>query len=83
MTNDKPIYTALIAEDESILAKSLVKELNNAWPELSIRKIVSNGNSALEALLSERQDVAFLDIRMPGITGLEVAETLIIQLLYF
>lgn len=77
MTSTGNTYTALIAEDESILADSLIKELNKAWPELEIAEVVSNGTSALEALHSQRPDVAFLDIRMPGLTGLEVAETLV------
>lgn len=77
MSSNESTYTALIAEDEPILADSLIKELSNAWPDLKIGKVVSNGKSALEALHSDRPDVAFLDIRMPGLTGLEVAEMLV------
>lgn len=64
---------ALIAEDEPLLAQGLVAQLRAAWPELEIAAIVANGVDALERIVTEKPDVAFLDIRMPGLTGLEVA----------
>ena len=67
---------ALIAEDEPLLAMSLKAALAEAWPELQIVAVAANGPAALETLEREQPDVAFLDIRMPGATGLEVAEEL-------
>jgi DNA-binding LytR/AlgR family response regulator len=65
---------ALIAEDEPLLADALRAELAQLWPELEVVTMARNGNDALAALQSERPDIAFLDIRMPGLTGLEVAQ---------
>lgn len=67
------ITTCIIAEDESLLRQALVARLAQAWPELRILAECEDGASALEALAEHRPDVAFLDIRMPGLTGLEVA----------
>ncbi|MBS1196323.1 MAG: response regulator of the LytR/AlgR family [Proteobacteria bacterium] len=66
--------TALIAEDEPHLAKYLSSRMATLWPELDIRFIVDNGDDALKLIEQESPDIAFLDIRMPGLTGLEVAE---------
>jgi len=66
----------LIAEDEPLLAASLQAALADAWPELDIIAVAGSGNAALEAAEREKPDVAFLDIRMPGLTGLEVAAEL-------
>jgi DNA-binding LytR/AlgR family response regulator len=65
--------TALIAEDEPILAEALRQELLTLWPELELLSIAPNGAAALEQALSQKPDVLFLDIRMPAMTGLEVA----------
>ncbi len=67
---------ALIAEDEPLLAASLRSALAAEWPELEVLAIAPNGNEALRLIEEERPDVAFLDIRMPGMTGLEVAAEL-------
>jgi DNA-binding LytR/AlgR family response regulator len=67
---------ALIAEDEPLLAQSLKNALALAWPELQVIALVPNGIEALRLAEAERPDVAFLDIRMPGLTGLEVAAEL-------
>ena len=64
---------ALIAEDEPLLADSLKAALATAWPELNVVAIAPNGLEALRLIQAEKPDVAFLDIRMPGLTGLEVA----------
>jgi DNA-binding LytR/AlgR family response regulator len=65
--------TALIAEDEPLMLERLKEKLAEAWPELDIVAEASDGNAAL-ALFDEWQpQVAFLDIRMPGKTGLDVA----------
>jgi DNA-binding LytR/AlgR family response regulator len=65
--------TALIAEDESLLAQSLVAELALAWPELKIVAIVGDGFSAVEKTLTLEPSLLFFDVRMPGLTGLEAA----------
>ncbi|MGH8744989.1 MAG: LytR/AlgR family response regulator transcription factor [Burkholderiales bacterium] len=67
---------ALIAEDEPLLAAQLKAMLAKAWPALQIEHVAANGAEALEKLLELAPEVAFLDIRMPGLSGLEVAEEL-------
>jgi DNA-binding LytR/AlgR family response regulator len=68
--------TALIAEDEPLLAANLQAELARLWPELNIVASVGHGEAALQQGLSLQPDVMFLDIRMPGMTGLEAAQAL-------
>lgn len=68
--------TALIADDEPHLAQYLKDQLNQLWPELNILPCVHNGVAAAAAIAEHRPDVAFLDIQMPGLTGLEVAQGL-------
>jgi DNA-binding LytR/AlgR family response regulator len=65
--------TALIAEDERVLREELRSHLADLWPELQIMAEASNGVEAL--LLIERQmpSVMFLDIQMPGVSGLQLA----------
>jgi len=67
------VPTCVVAEDESLLREALVGALHDAWPALSILAECADGGSALEAIAEQQPDVAFLDIRMPGLTGLEVA----------
>jgi len=69
--------TALIAEDEPLLAQALRAELGRAWPELQLLEPAVDGDDAVERALSGRPDVVFLDIRMPGRTGLEAAEAIV------
>ena len=69
--------TALIAEDEPLLAQALRAELGRAWPELQVAAPAADGDEAVERALAERPDVLFLDIRMPGRSGLEAAEALV------
>jgi DNA-binding LytR/AlgR family response regulator len=64
----------VIAEDEELLRQSLVDLLREVWPELDIVAECEDGGSALEAIDQHQPDVALLDIRMPGLTGLEVAQ---------
>jgi DNA-binding LytR/AlgR family response regulator len=71
MTDARP--TAIVAEDEALLRQALVDRLAEVWPELHIVAACEDGASALEAIAEQTPDVAFLDIRMPGLTGLEVA----------
>lgn len=66
---------ALIAEDEPILAQALQAALARLWPELEVT-IVGNGVAAVEQALAQHSDVLFLDIKMPGKTGLEAAQEL-------
>ena len=66
----------VIAEDETLLRDALVMLLADVWPELHIVAACDDGGSALEAIAQHQPQVAFLDIRMPGLTGLEVAAAL-------
>ncbi len=68
--------TALIADDERHLAEYLRARLAQAWPALELAGIVENGVDALRATRELRPDIVFLDIRMPGLTGIEVARRL-------
>ena len=64
---------ALIADDEPHLAEHLAAMLARCWPELDVLPIAANGLEALRAIDDDAPEVAFLDIRMPGLTGLELA----------
>ena len=63
----------VIAEDEALLREALVTLLADAWPNLQIVAECEDGAAALEAIVAHQPEIAFLDIRMPGLTGLEVA----------
>src|SRR5581483_5829167 len=65
--------TALIADDEPKLAQDLAQRLKQLWSELEIVALVPNGIQAVAELNRLRPDYAFLDIRMPGLSGLEAA----------
>lgn len=69
--------TALIAEDEPLLARALQAELAKAWPELKVVASVGDGLSAVKEALAWRPDVLFFDIRMPGLDGIEAAAELV------
>jgi DNA-binding LytR/AlgR family response regulator len=71
--NDHARPTAIIADDEPRLAEFLRERLAELWPELVVCGLARNGVEARALLASESPDIAFLDIRMPGLTGLEVA----------
>lgn len=64
---------ALIADDEPLLAADLAARLQTLWPELDLVAVVHHGLAAVEAISRLEPDVAFLDIRMPGLSGIEVA----------
>jgi DNA-binding LytR/AlgR family response regulator len=66
--------TALIAEDEPMLRAQLRARLGAAWPELAVVAEAENGEQALALQRQLQPDIAFLDIRMPVKSGLEVAE---------
>lgn len=65
--------TAVLAEDESLLADELAELLQKLWPELRLVARVGDGVAALSAIEAHQPDVAFLDIHMPLLTGIEVA----------
>ena len=66
--------TALIADDEPHLAQYLKEQLLLLWPGLAIVHVARNGREAADAIARLQPDLAFLDIQMPGLTGLEVAQ---------
>jgi DNA-binding LytR/AlgR family response regulator len=68
---------AIIADDEPLLALALRTALAEAWPELGIAAVVPNGLEAVQAAERLKPEVAFLDIQMPGMTGLEAAEEIV------
>lgn len=65
--------SAIIAEDEKPLRDALRALLVSVWPELEIVAECEDGIAAMEAIAAHRPDIAFLDIRMPGVSGLDVA----------
>ncbi len=67
---------ALIAEDEALLAEHLKSELQQLWPELTLLPIAPHGQAAVDLALARRPSLCFLDIRMPGLSGLEAAAAL-------
>jgi DNA-binding LytR/AlgR family response regulator len=65
--------TAVIAEDEPVLRAQLKELLGAVWPKLAVVAAAEDGFQAMQALKQHAPDVLFLDIEMPGLTGLEVA----------
>jgi DNA-binding LytR/AlgR family response regulator len=68
--------TAIIAEDEPILRAQLKTKLTKLWPDLTIVADLGDGEAALEAIAEHQPQLAFLDIQMPEMTGIEVARSL-------
>lgn len=66
--------TALIADDEPLLRDALERMLASVWPELVIVAQARNGRESIEQFEAQRPDVCFLDVHMPGTTGVEVAQ---------
>jgi DNA-binding LytR/AlgR family response regulator len=66
--------TVLVAEDEPLMRERLLELLPQAWPEARVVLVAENGNDAWDGFLEHEPEVVFLDIRMPGLSGLEVAE---------
>ncbi|TAG70096.1 MAG: response regulator, partial [Burkholderiales bacterium] len=66
--------TALIADDEPLLRERLRELLNKLWPDLEILTEAKNGAEAARLIAEYTPDIAFLDIKMPGQTGIEVAQ---------
>jgi len=71
MTARRP--TALIADDEPLLRKSLLRLLAEAWPELDVVAQARNGREAVEQFEALQPDMCFLDVHMPGLSGVEAA----------
>lgn len=71
MTGRAP--TALIADDEPLLRDSLARLLAHAWPELAVVAHARNGREAVELFEAHAPDICFLDVHMPGLTGVEAA----------
>lgn len=65
--------TALIADDEPLLRKSLTRMLAQAWPELGVVAQARNGREAVEQFEALQPDICFLDVHMPGLSGVEAA----------
>ncbi len=65
---------AILADDEPLLSLALKTALAEAWPELEVVAVVPNGIEAVQAVERLKPEFAFLDIQMPGMTGLEAAE---------
>ena len=65
--------TALIADDEPLLREALVRQLAGAWPELLIVAQARNGREAIEQFDAYQPQICFLDVQMPGKTGVEAA----------
>jgi DNA-binding LytR/AlgR family response regulator len=68
-----PRPTALIADDEPLLRDALARQLADAWPELEVVAEARNGREAIRLFEARRPDVCFLDVQMPGVTGVEAA----------
>lgn len=64
----------MIAEDEPLMRERLLDMLGAVWPEAEVVLVAENGNDAWDGFLEHEPEVALLDIRMPGLSGLEVAE---------
>lgn len=71
MTGAHP--TALIADDEPLLREALARQLALAWPQLEIIAQARNGREAIKLFETRRPDVCFLDVHMPGLSGVEAA----------
>ena len=65
--------TALIADDEPLLREALAGQLSLAWPELEVVAQARNGREAVEQFEARHPDICFLDVHMPGVSGVEAA----------
>ena len=65
--------SALIADDEPLLREALARQLERAWPELEVVAQARNGREAIRQCEALRPDVCFLDVHMPGLSGIEAA----------
>jgi len=74
MTRTRP--TALIADDEPLLREALARQLARVWPELEIVADARNGREAIKLFEARKPDVCFLDVHMPGVSGVEAAHAI-------
>ncbi|MHB8911894.1 MAG: LytR/AlgR family response regulator transcription factor [Lysobacter sp.] len=76
MTDRRPpaqAPTALVADDEPLLRRSLTRLLAQAWPELEVIAQARNGREAVAQFEAQQPDICFLDVHMPGLSGVEAA----------
>ena len=76
MQPQQPAPTAVVADDERLMREQIIARLKEAWPELLIVGEASNGSEAIALVQSEEPDIVFLDIRMPGMNGIDAARAL-------
>jgi DNA-binding LytR/AlgR family response regulator len=69
----RPRPTALIADDEPLLREALARQLADVWPELDVVAQARNGREAIRQFEAARPDICFLDVHMPGLSGVEAA----------
>ena len=74
MTQTRP--TALIADDEPLLREALARQLARVWPELEIIAEARNGREAIRLFEARKPNVCFLDVHMPGVSGVEAAHAI-------
>jgi DNA-binding LytR/AlgR family response regulator len=74
--HDKRVPTAVIADDERLMREQIVARLKETWPELLIVGEASNGREAIAMARSQEPDIVFLDIKMPGMDGIQAAQAL-------
>ncbi|MBR0347211.1 MAG: response regulator transcription factor [Rudaea sp.] len=68
--------TALIADDEPLLREALARQLGQVWPELEIVAQARNGREAIESFEAASPDICFLDVQMPGLSGIDAAHAI-------
>jgi DNA-binding LytR/AlgR family response regulator len=74
--NTQSAPTAVVADDERLMREQVVARLKEAWPELVIVGEAANGSEAIALVNAEEPDIVFLDIRMPGMDGIQAARAL-------
>ena len=77
MHNPQPAPRAVIADDERLMREQLRARLAEAWPDLQIVAEARNGLEAVELVNQHRPEIVFLDIRMPGLTGVDAARQIV------
>ena len=75
MLHNKPTITALIVDDESLSRKELIRLLK-AHPHIEVVSEAESGSDAIHIIDSQNIDLVFLDINMPGLSGLQIARNI-------